>query len=168
MSDEPPKPNKNIDWRDVWQKVVTAVAVAVTLGVGTLAWNNLSQGGLIRLLGGVTRDELQKAGNNLNGIPHGAVVAFDVFCPDGWKLVDETVGSAIVGAGATIIGESGSPIPGEIPIPPQDPRRATPPKPPDFLSPNPLGQKISHYVFGIKTALPPNYVPLYYCKKMVE
>ena len=98
--------------------------------------------------------------------PKGAVVAFDVPCPNGWIFAHDAVGKAIVGFGATRVGESGSPAPlprqleqGYDPYQPSARRRE-----PGFISYDENSQPISRYVFGV-TDVVPNYLPLYICKK---
>jgi len=170
MADETPPRKAGVDWIDVRQKTVTAIVVAATLGIGTLLWNNLSQGGLLRLLGGVSQVELEAAVSQSGHIPHGAVVAFDIQCPPGWVIADEAIGSAIVGAGAVVAGELGQPLPNEGRFDAAglvaDIKRPSPFKRPDFVSHDPRGVPISRYVFGTKTAFTPSYLPLNYCKKI--
>jgi hypothetical protein len=174
MSDGSPTPKKRIDWQDVFQKTITALAVAAALGLATLLWNNLSQGGLIRLAGGITQAELDKAVSQVKApqdiFPTGAIVSFDTKCPPGWVLANETIGSAIVGTGATILGETGSALPNGGKFEPNpagyDATRGTPPKPMGFITSNESFQPISKFVFGVKTGSTPSYLPLFFCKKL--
>jgi hypothetical protein len=165
---------KKIDWVDVIQKTLIAVLTAAVLGAGTLVWNNVSSGGLVRALGGVTKADVNAI---MAGGPSqllNAVVPFDGVCPPGWLPARETVGATIVGAGALLVPENGSPsTPGSIKGGADDLSFHTPgpqavPRVPGTAV-STFDQSaipISHYVFGIKTAVLPQYLPLYFCKKV--
>lgn len=100
---------KGIDWHDVRQKTISGVFAAAIIGgvaaLATYAWNNLSQGGFVRLMGGVTQADLQsavervatQAVTNIAVPVQHAIIAFDGPCPPGWILAKEAVGSALVG-----------------------------------------------------------------------
>jgi hypothetical protein len=194
MSEQPTQKRKKIDWSDVLQSVVKAVAIGLVLGAGTLAWNNFSNERVLKLLGGVSQSELEVTIKRLTlAGPPGpagrpgeilfeAVVAFDGPCPPGWKYYDAVVGSAIVGSGATRVGETGEPLGtkgtySDYPTPNANTKRKGPPgedvgwgrvpsRSPDFIPD--LGydfQTISRYVPGVKTAITPTYLPLMYCKR---
>jgi hypothetical protein len=107
MSEQAPIGRKGLDYHDIKQKTVTAVVVFVVLGtlggLGTIAWNNISHGGIVRLLGGVTQSDLEQTlvrpGVDLgsydtqnHGIPVGAVIAFEGKCPPGWSLANFSLG----------------------------------------------------------------------------
>jgi hypothetical protein len=165
-----PKEKKVVDWQGVLQQTVSAVTVAAVLGLGTLLWNSASGGGLVRFFGGVTKAELDAAVSKSGNVPTGAVVAFDgPICPPGWNLADQTIGSSIVGAGAWLTGEPGSPLPNDgrpdLTNLRFDPTKGTPPKLPNFVVHDPAGVPVSRYVFGVRTSFSPSYLPLWYCKK---
>ena len=125
------------------REVTVGVVTAIVLGALGLIWNWASEGGAVRLLGGVTlkdvdtliAEQLNKA--DLKGAIKGtreisahqgrldrpvrlgncqsvAVIAFDApgGCPKGWVLEQNAVGSAIVGVGATLVGDNGRRFPG--------------------------------------------------------
>jgi hypothetical protein len=178
MSDEKPTNKKKIDWHDIWQSTIKVLAGAGALGLATLLWTYSQQGGLVRLLGGVTQDEFKKAMVEMSAHPQpmdslakGAIVSFDTACPVGWALANETIGSAIVGAGATMVGETGSPLPnGDDGFGHSragyDPTKETPPKPRGFITSTEAVEPISKFVFGVKTGSVPSYLPLFFCKKL--
>ena len=66
MAEETPKTfwtlMQEIDWKDVRQKVVSGLVLAIIVGavgaLGTYIWNDVSKGGLVRVLGGVTKEEM--------------------------------------------------------------------------------------------------------------
>jgi hypothetical protein len=174
---------KLLDSRKLIQAVVTALATAAGVGLGTWLLNEASQGGLIHAMGGLTKADLAEAlkekqqdspgGVHVNDVlPPGAIVAFDVpYCPPGWALADQTVGSAIVGAGAVMTGEPGSPASNEGRTDGStlrfDPTKGTSSKPPFFITHDPNGVPVSRFVFGVRSTFTPNYLPLWFCKKFI-
>ena len=96
-----------IDWKGVTEKVTVAVITAGVLAALALLGSN---GSLVRALGGVTAKELAEEIAKHPGpagppgtpaeVPEGAVIAFDApaGCPRGWSLVDNAMGTTIVGA----------------------------------------------------------------------
>lgn len=188
MPEQPSQERRGIDWHDVRQKAVTALVIAILLGGGALVWNSLSNERVLKLLGGVSQSELEATIKRLTlmgppgpqGVPGdvlpGAVVAFDGPCPPGWKLFDDVVGSAIVGYGATMVGETGEPLPSGAILSRRQAQKKTgdaqytyadgvygganiAPDPSDFSLP------ISRYLPKVKTAMTPTYLPLMYCKR---
>jgi microcystin-dependent protein len=79
--------------KNIVQGIVVAVTVSLLAVVGNAAFN----GGLVRLMGGITKDELQAYGV----IPVGTVIAFDLGgkCPPNWRQLVELKGRMIIGAG---------------------------------------------------------------------
>jgi hypothetical protein len=53
MTDESGKPNRSA----IVGQVTAGVVVAVVLGAGTLIWNAASNGQIVRLMGGITKDD---------------------------------------------------------------------------------------------------------------
>ena len=107
-----PTPKKAwLDWQDVRQKVAAGLLLAAIVGgvtsVATLLWSNLSNGGVIRLLGGITPSELEtklkqeRAASDLRvralTLPGSVIIAFNGNCPSGWTLAKETTGKALYG-----------------------------------------------------------------------
>ena len=117
-----------MDWQGVREKVVVGVITAVVLGGLALVWNFTSEGGLIRLIGGVPakdlNPELTRLGEGIERaatkeelrartaspkaeqlLPRAAVVAFDRDdleqdrCPAGWRPFKNARARVIVGAG---------------------------------------------------------------------
>jgi hypothetical protein len=86
----------SVDWKGIFEKAVVGVVAAVVLGALTLIWNQISNGGLIRLLGGATHEEVAK----INPTPAGTVAAFDLpnGCPEGWTMFEPAISRTIVGA----------------------------------------------------------------------
>jgi hypothetical protein len=86
---------------ELFSRVVVGVGSAVVLAALALIWNGVTNGGLVRGMGGVTPDQLATSGV----IPKEAVLAFDldrskpIDCPDGWRPYHELGGRMIVGAG---------------------------------------------------------------------
>jgi hypothetical protein len=108
----------SIDWRSISEKATIAVITAVVLGGLTLLWNWGSNGGIVRALGGVTKDDVADIVNKLGikgppgergppGPPGpfqpGAVVAFDLptGCPAGWSIFERGMSRTIIGASGT-------------------------------------------------------------------
>ncbi len=96
--------------------MVVGVVSAILLGAGALAWNFASDGGLVRLIGGVPEkdlspqlsalhDRIKKLEDNPPGVissfPEGAVVAFADECPaeQGWSVFKPATARFIIGAG---------------------------------------------------------------------
>ena len=67
------------------EKVGVAVATAAVLAIAGVIGNQVTAGGLVRLMGGVTQDEMEAFGK----LPKGVVLAFDIRegCPEkeGWQ-----------------------------------------------------------------------------------
>lgn len=104
--------------------VITAVSAAVILGGLTLFWNAASSGGLVKLLGGVTADDVsrmiderpqptipspEQVDERLALQFEGAVVAFDGPCPvdAGWESFTDAAGKVLLGAGQGVLRNSG-------------------------------------------------------------
>ena len=86
---------------DIRDKVLVAVLTAAALGGLTLLWNWASQGGVVRAMGGLTASDLAYLQQpHLNGVPTGAVAAFDLpnGCPEGWSAFKDAQSRAIIGA----------------------------------------------------------------------
>lgn len=79
--------------------IISSAIIGATLGI----WEAISEGGLIRILGGATTAELADVRAELS--TRGVVVAFDRddldqdTCPKGWKPFEQARGRVIVGAG---------------------------------------------------------------------
>lgn len=197
MSDQAPQSRKKTDWHDVRQKTISGVIVTIIIallgGIGTLIWNTASQGGLVRALGGVTQSELESTIKKLTleGPPgpagpvglgtkdlSTAVIAFDSQCPPGWSLMKEAVGSAIVGVGATALGETGSPLTAPVQTATKRGKSNYSPDtvlnivPPKGISDGWVDvgtydwEPISRYVKNVRTNVTPTYYPLTYCKQV--
>jgi hypothetical protein len=106
MSEAGTAKSRGFDWIDVLQTAIAPVITALILGLAALAWNALSQGGLVRLLGGVTQEQLEatRIGHispsdpyPLPGteMPGGAIIGFYGDCPPGWARASREVGSII-------------------------------------------------------------------------
>jgi hypothetical protein len=114
-------------------------------------------------------------------IPDGAVIAFDQpgGCPKGWSLAENVSGSAIIGAFMNPAGNPGSSSGGNLytydlgQITNGRPERGgfVPGKPehfsPDAKSSN-SGTEYAYnpFPFGTKTPIIPEFLALYYCKKL--
>ena len=98
------------------EKVIIGVITAVVLGGLTLLFNFASSGGLVRALGGVTEEQLNKklaaivlkegAAGAEGPIPDGVVIASLKRCTDlgtEWQSYDAGAGRVIVGVGETTI-----------------------------------------------------------------
>ena len=192
--DDQDKPKRWIDWFDVRQKTISGLLVgaliAAAAGLGPLVYNHVSQGGLVRLLGGVTiaeiepivrkaSEEAQKEVRRLAVPAQGAIIPFDGPCPTGWSMAKDIVGSAIVGAGATKMGESGLPIgnlytyegtgsfagdPKKVGRKPFDPGYDLGGYDPTAKNGSDDWEPISRYVTRVKTSLIPTFYPLLFCK----
>jgi hypothetical protein len=90
-----------VDWNGMQEKVVVGVISAIVLGGLTLLWNLVSNGGIVRAMGGVTQSELQIALRGIGpSVPVSAIVAFArERCPDKWREVTELKGRFIIGGG---------------------------------------------------------------------
>ena len=75
--------------------VISSIATAVILALGTLVWEELSSGGIVSALGGIPKDEMTR-------IPNGAVLIVDnpEACPEniGWHYFGDATGKFILGA----------------------------------------------------------------------
>ncbi|WP_029066180.1 hypothetical protein [Labrenzia sp. DG1229] len=115
-----------MDLKAVGEKVAVGVLSAVLLGALALIWNFASEGGLVRLLGGVPardlspqltilHDRIESLENNSSAevpaFPTGAIVAFDggryekvpdgrlqTGCPSGWIRFEQAAGRFIIGS----------------------------------------------------------------------
>lgn len=96
---------------NVGEKVGVAVLSALILGALALIWQVVTDGGLVRALGGVTRAEVEAmlAGEPQSPVPSGAVVAFDTTgsCPEGWQPFVAGQSRTIVGASFGVDPEPG-------------------------------------------------------------
>jgi hypothetical protein len=97
-----------IDWKSIREKAIVGIVTAIVLGGFTLLWNWGSNGGIVRALGGVTKDDIVEAVNKLGvkgpqGPPPGAVVAFDLptGCPKGWSTFERGMSRTIIGTSGT-------------------------------------------------------------------
>jgi len=105
MSEVGTEKSRGFDWVDVLQKAIAPVITALILGLLAFAWNGLSQGGLVRLLGGVTQQQFEARTGNVDPsdpyplpgteIPRGAIVGFYGDCPPGWMRASRDVVSII-------------------------------------------------------------------------
>jgi hypothetical protein len=152
---------------------VVALITGGILGALALLWNWGSSGGLVRALGGITPEQLALE------IPDGAVIAFDQSggCPKGWTLLNNTVGSAIVGAAMIPANTArtyeqqtvtnGYPEKETYSDYPKKPGGFVPDKSESKENPGTLYAKDfePYYVFNVKTGSSPTFLPLYYCKK---
>ena len=59
MSEQAPVGRRGVGYHAIRQQTITALAVFLLLGTLGIAWNKLSHGGLVRLLGGVTQSDLE-------------------------------------------------------------------------------------------------------------
>jgi hypothetical protein len=189
MSDEEaPKPASRFGWKDIYEKTLVAVLTAAILGLGAIIWNGLSSRGFVRLLGGVTSEELKaQVKEEVNRyafslfVPaDGAVVPFAKECPPGWAASKQTIGSAIVGAGAVRTSETGYSVgdtyrlegTGTFVGKGYDPTKwvITKAKTPAETLADDSNQgafPISHYVLGVHSALMPTFLPLIYCRQLL-
>lgn len=102
--------SSNFIWRDVSDKILVGVGTAIILTALGIAWNGLSNGQLIGLLGGLSKaDADERIANAVSAAlselrqPAGAVVAFDSTsgCPDGWTEFEPAKSRFIIGAAET-------------------------------------------------------------------
>jgi hypothetical protein len=84
------------DWKAIGEKAIVGVVSAVVLAILAWLWNWGSGGGVIRALGGVSKDDLA----SFQTVPAGAVVAFDLpgGCPTGWTMFEPAISRVLVGA----------------------------------------------------------------------
>jgi hypothetical protein len=185
--EEDPKPVSRFSWKDVYEKSLVAVLSAAFLGLGAILWNGLSSGGFVRLLGGVTKEELNiQIKEEVNRyafsifVPaDGAVVPFTKDCPPGWAASKQTIGSAIVGAGAVRSNETGYSVGDSYRFDGSDtfvgkgfdPNKWVITKaktPAETLADdsNKAAIPISRYVLGVHSALMPTFLPLIYCRQL--
>jgi hypothetical protein len=81
-------------------RVIEAVAAAIVLAILTVVWNWISDGGVIRWLGGVTKKEFQEIARAPTSLPGGLIVAFNGPCPSsGWRPFAPAVARFVLGAG---------------------------------------------------------------------
>lgn len=117
-----------MDWKGIQEKIAVSVITAVILGGLALGWNFASEGGVIRLIGGIPEKDLKPHLMRLaegieaaatkaelearielptadQSIPRGAVIAFDrddldqSKCPPGWQPFKNARARVIIGAG---------------------------------------------------------------------
>jgi hypothetical protein len=179
-----PKP---VDWFDIRQKwiagLLSGLSIAAVLAVigafGTIAWNTLTGGTVLRMLGGVPRADVEAIVGKAVlqqiatfGVPStGAVVAFDRGCPPGWIMAQEMVGNAIVGVGAYRDGEMGFPSATSVStgtglfagqyydVKNKNLRVSDAPAGYD-----PYSEPISRFVPNVRSAQVPTFMPLEYCR----
>lgn len=89
--------------KGIGEKVIVGVLSAAILGGFALLWNWGSQGGLVRILGGVTPKDVAEIARAAATLPKGIVVASTQPCESlgsGWDPYTDANGRVIVGAGA--------------------------------------------------------------------
>jgi hypothetical protein len=95
-----------MDWSGVRDKLLVSVATALILGLLALVGNWASQGGLITILGGISKAEFDQKTKDLSApgsLPQTAVVAFDSdVCPLGWTNFKPATGRTIIGSGTSL------------------------------------------------------------------
>lgn len=95
-----------MNWSETGSRIIVGVVSAMALGVLAIVGNWASHGGLITLLGGISKTELEAKLKELppsapGGIPFGAVVAFDSdACPPGWTTFKPATARTIIGSGS--------------------------------------------------------------------
>ena len=102
----------------IGEQAATAITVTIILGVLTLIWQALSDGGIVRFLGGVTEGDIPRLIGELpeeqlqgiighphgetksDGLPANAIIAIDApgGCPQGWAPFAEAQGRLLLGA----------------------------------------------------------------------
>jgi hypothetical protein len=110
--------------KDIPRQVVSGVAIALIIGFLGWFWNAASNGGIIRVLGGITSSELSHAvESELAKHPSslasvGAVVAFALpnGCPDGWTVFGPAVSRVIIGASLDLVSPRNSDARGSPPL----------------------------------------------------
>lgn len=82
--------------KEIKERVISAIVAASIIALLAGAWQLVTDGGLVRSLGGVTESDLQA----IRPPPSGAVLAFDLTtgCPEGWSKFVDGQSRVIVGA----------------------------------------------------------------------
>jgi hypothetical protein len=156
-----------VDVGEALSKNQLLVGITVLIGVGGV------------MVGAVTwLDSHVEHIMNKRAVPFGAVVAFDIpDCPSGWSRFDPAIGRAVVGVGiGKVIGSTDvfSPIPtypnGYADYSPHIQKRNDKDKKKEHITDTttyavPMAYE---YRFGAIISGVPEYVSLYYCKKVNE
>ena len=81
---------------EIKERAISGIVAAIIIALLAAAWQLVTDGGLIRLLGGATRSDLQ----SIRPVPSGVVLAFDLTtgCPEGWSRFADGQSRVIVGA----------------------------------------------------------------------
>lgn len=74
-------------WKDLLTQIVAGIMTAIVIAVASIAWNWASEGGLIRLLGGVTKSEVKAQLESFTTWPKETTQNGTTMCKDGEYLV---------------------------------------------------------------------------------